>query len=124
MNLKTSKGEASAKKLPVRAETPPPLQGRQTKPGETHRGQPLLILFGFGFEIVNHFSKQSHGEEATLVVLSYQPVGEKRLFTGLTTRPRSWAGRSLSSPRRGGSLQGEPGGPGGSEGGESEGVPS
>lgn len=101
-----------------------PLPWRQTKPGETHRGQPLLILFGFGFEIVNHFSKQSHGEEATLVVLSYQPVGEKRLFTGLTIRPRSWAGRSRSSPRRGGSPQGEPGGPGGSKGGESQGAPS
>ena len=55
-----------------------------------------LILFGFGFEIIDHFSKQSHGEEAALLVLSDQPVGEKVLFTGCTTRLLSWVGKSPS----------------------------
>lgn len=75
-----------------------PLRCRQTRPGATPQGQPLLVLFGFGFEIVDHFSKQGHREEAALVVLGDQSGGEKRLFTGLIAGPGVRAGLGEPCP--------------------------
>lgn len=65
----------------------------------------LLVLFGFGLEIVNHFSKQGHGEEAALLVLSDQPVGEECTW-GRVPGPRAGAGwNGPSSPSGGRSLR-------------------
>lgn len=38
---------------------------------------PLLVFFGFDFEIFNHFSEKSHCEEATFIVLGDQSSREK-----------------------------------------------
>lgn len=56
----------------------------------------LLVLSGSGFEIVDHFSKQGHGEEAALLVLKDQPVRRR-------VRSLGWARLGpLSLPSGGG----------------------
>lgn len=58
-----------------------PRSSRQT--GGTHGPRtPLLVLFGFDFEVFNHFAEESHREEATLIVLGDQPNAEKLLLAG------------------------------------------
>lgn len=81
------------------AGTPPPAcQGRTDQTRGAHRRPPLLVLFGFGFEILDHFSKQGDCEEAALVVLGNQSGGEKPLFRGLLATPDGGAGRGEAWP--------------------------